>query len=341
MLALLLVSSPALAERGRAPDDLARVEIELMHADEQLRGAAARVRQLEEEVGDRVADLEQTEHRLQEHQHRTALRVRAMYRFRHRGFLPMLFAARDPHELLRTARYLWWIVRADEAALADWQQAAIRAATLRDELQARRAELLQRAGEVILEREELREARTLAQRALGRTPSPTRRHMTTVLDAAAPESVDVSLDLSREEAPPELQIEALAPTSLFARNRGHLPMPVQGQVERSGRGIAIAAPTGTSIRAVADGTVDRILPIQGYGLVAIVDHGEEWATVYGHGEAFTVALGTRVRTGQEIGSVGVDPAAGSGRLHFEVRQGHVPQDPLEWLKVPAGLRPRD
>ena len=104
--------------------------------------------------------------------------------------------------------------------------------------------------------------------------------------------------------------------------------------------IDLFAPAGSSIRAVADGLVSKVLTIRGFGLVAIVDHGDGWHTVYGHAGSFSVSAGERVSSGQILGAVGESGSTHGPRLHFEVRSAREAEDPLDWLKVPAGIRVR-
>jgi septal ring factor EnvC (AmiA/AmiB activator) len=326
-------------------DELERIQIELMHADEQLRGASARVRELEAELAVREAELQELEATLAERQVRMGRRVRAMYRMRHRGFLPLLFSARSAHELLRNARSLWWIVRADRDALDAFGRDQAAAAALRSQLAQDRSRLLQQAGEVYTRREEDRGRLAGLQGQLGTSSgrgdagaTPTRRSR--VLVEAPAERVDVRLDGTATEEPPTLAVEELTPASTFPRGKGLLPLPATGSIERSGRGIDLLAPRGAPIHAVADGVVSKVLTVRGFGLVAIVDHGDGWHTVYGHGEAFTVAAGERVRTGDVLGTVGETGSMHGPRLHFEVRNAREAEDPLLWLKVPPGLQIR-
>ena len=114
-------------------------------------------------------------------------------------------------------------------------------------------------------------------------------------------------------------------------------MPAVGAVRRAGRGVAILADEGEPIRAVADGEVAKILEIAGFGNVLILRHGDGWSTVYGHAESYSVRPGEQVRSGAVVGVVGSTGSLEGPRLHFEVRQGTGPEDPLDWLRVPPGI----
>jgi murein DD-endopeptidase MepM/ murein hydrolase activator NlpD len=97
-------------------------------------------------------------------------------------------------------------------------------------------------------------------------------------------------------------------------------------------GIDMAAPTGTPVFAAAAGDViyagDHV---RGYGNMVVVNHGGDLVTVYAHNSLLLVRTGDRVAVGQEIARVGDTGRSTAPHLHFEVRRGEVPQDPMPFL----------
>ncbi|RDI66222.1 murein DD-endopeptidase MepM/ murein hydrolase activator NlpD [Nocardia pseudobrasiliensis] len=102
-------------------------------------------------------------------------------------------------------------------------------------------------------------------------------------------------------------------------------------------GIDIAAPIGSPIYAVADGTVIDAGPAQGFGLWVRIRHSDGSITVYGHMYDFSVSVGERVRAGQQIARVGNRGDSTGPHLHFEVLIGGQHVDPQPWLAL-HGLR---
>ncbi|HEY0706749.1 MAG TPA: M23 family metallopeptidase [Polyangia bacterium] len=101
---------------------------------------------------------------------------------------------------------------------------------------------------------------------------------------------------------------------------------------RAHQGIDLAAPLGTPIYAAKDGVVlyaDNV--VRGYGNMVVISHEGDLLTAYAHTSVLLVRKGDRVRRGQIIARVGQTGQATAPHLHFEVRQGQTPRDPLKYL----------
>ena len=97
-------------------------------------------------------------------------------------------------------------------------------------------------------------------------------------------------------------------------------------------GMDISAPTGTPIRATADGLVDSAETANGYGRQVILDHGHGIRTVYGHMAKMVVLAGQHVTRCQIIGYVGQTGRSTGPHLHYEVRINNVPVNPHKYLR---------
>jgi murein DD-endopeptidase MepM/ murein hydrolase activator NlpD len=96
-------------------------------------------------------------------------------------------------------------------------------------------------------------------------------------------------------------------------------------------GVDISAPTGTPVRATADGSVTMAGWNSGYGQLVVVDHGGGYETYYAHLSRFTVMEGQEVRRGEQIGAVGSTGRVTAPHLHYEVRIGGAPVNPHTYL----------
>ncbi|ETZ06679.1 putative metalloprotease [Holospora obtusa F1] len=88
----------------------------------------------------------------------------------------------------------------------------------------------------------------------------------------------------------------------------------------SHKGIDLAAPLGTPVRAAASGVVEKIGWVRGYGNFIRIRHRNAYCTAYGHLSKYAKKLhpGTSVQQGQVIGFVGATGNATGNHLHFEV-----------------------
>ncbi|WP_343526869.1 peptidoglycan DD-metalloendopeptidase family protein [Sphingomonas sp.] len=136
----------------------------------------------------------------------------------------------------------------------------------------------------------------------------------------------------------------LPPTAVVAappRLNSGFAWPVEGRIMKrfgagsSGErndGIKIAVPTGTPIKATADGVVAYVGDgIAALGGLVIVKHGGSWTSVYGHASKLLVQRGQSVKRGQTLALSGQTGFADRPELHFELRRGRTPVDPLSQL----------
>lgn len=129
-------------------------------------------------------------------------------------------------------------------------------------------------------------------------------------------------------------------TEGFRTLRGRLPMPVAGRAEArrvvkagaSGPGLELLGMEQAAVRSVALGRVVFAERYEPYGLTAIVDHGDGYATVYGNLGALDVKIGDVVRPNMRLG-VAADAGGGRGRLYFEIRRRAEMLDPGLWLGI--------
>jgi murein DD-endopeptidase MepM/ murein hydrolase activator NlpD len=122
--------------------------------------------------------------------------------------------------------------------------------------------------------------------------------------------------------------------------KGRFIWPVEGRVtaqfgknpKRRHDGIDIAAPEGTPVRAADSGKVvysDN--KMRGYGNLIIIEHQDHFFTIYAHNAENAVQEEALVKKGDIIALVGRTGNATGPHLHFEIRKGSSPLDPLQFL----------
>src|SRR6266852_4302041 len=129
-----------------------------------------------------------------------------------------------------------------------------------------------------------------------------------------------------------------------AEATGALPTfrwPVRGKVitsygaktnGKSNDGINLAVPEGTPVKAAEDGVVAYSgNELKGYGNLVLVRHSNGYVTAYAHASELLVKRGDTIKRGQIIAKSGQSGEVGSPQLHFEIRKGSSPVDPLQFL----------
>lgn len=129
-----------------------------------------------------------------------------------------------------------------------------------------------------------------------------------------------------------------APGKSISSKFGHRKDPIIGRSAFHG-GIDFRAPTGTRINATADGKVVKAGRNGGYGNMVEIKHANGLTTRYAHMSRIFVKAGQRVVAGQKIGAAGSTGRSTGPHLHYEVRSGGKPINPIGYLN--AGTRLSD
>jgi murein DD-endopeptidase MepM/ murein hydrolase activator NlpD len=140
-----------------------------------------------------------------------------------------------------------------------------------------------------------------------------------------------------EEKPAETPAKAAETTSALPTFR----WPVRGKVVtsygaktngKSNDGINVAVPEGTPVKAAEDGVVAYSgNELKGYGNLVLVRHSNGYVTAYAHASELLVKRGDTIKRGQVIAKSGQSGEVASPQLHFEIRKGSSPVDPLQFL----------
>jgi len=174
-----------------------------------------------------------------------------------------------------------------------------------------------------------------AQPAAGLAPPATKV-------AAAAGGPPQSARLAQATAMPE-DVSAATPVKATEAT-GALPTfrwPVRGKVitsygaktnGKANDGINLAVPEGTPVKAAEDGVVAYSgNELKGYGNLVLVRHSNGYVTAYAHASELLVKRGDTIKRGQIIAKSGQSGEVGSPQLHFEIRKGSSPVDPLQFL----------
>lgn len=127
----------------------------------------------------------------------------------------------------------------------------------------------------------------------------------------------------------------------FPRLKGTLRLPVKGELlahfgsARAGggptwKGVFIQAPEGSEVHAVGPGRVVFAEWLRGFGNLLIIDHGDQYLSIYGNNESLLKQPGDVVQSGELVATAGNSGGNPETGLYFELRYQGKPFDPLSW-----------
>ncbi len=267
--------------------------------------------------------------------------VRAAWLLARQQQLRMWLNANDPQQVARIVRYYDYLQRDRTKRIAEYHEATASLAATRMRVVAEQRQLAETRAKLAAHERELAQARDERKQAVGKLAGELRARSDELKrlreDAAALRRLSNTAREAFRDLPPE------ATDAPLKARKGKLRWPVVGRIaarygsplaegKLSLNGILIAAPEGSEVRAVHPGRVVYADWLRGYGLLAIIDHGDGYLTIYGHNQALNRATGDWVKEGETIATVGASGGNAAPGLYFELRHGGDPQNPTPWLR---------
>ena len=326
-------------QRDRLTGELRAAEMSVSD----VRGALLEVRRERTEGAARRAALAAEQHaretQLAENRSALAGQMRAAYLIGRQEPLKLLLNQQDPALAGRMFAYYSYFGRARAGQIKLIENDVQRIAELQVELAAEDEKLAELEKQQRARLAELEQARTRRSRVLAslEVQSHTRAQNLERLrtQQAGLEKLLRELRAASEKYP-------VTGNDAFTRLRGKLNWPVAGRLAarfgeaRAGGvlwdGVLIATERGAPVKAVCQGRIIYADWLPGLGLLAIVDHGDGYLSLYGHNERLYKAVGESVAAGDPIAAAGDSGGSSRPELYFEIRKAGKPVDPRPWFK---------
>jgi septal ring factor EnvC (AmiA/AmiB activator) len=106
----------------------------------------------------------------------------------------------------------------------------------------------------------------------------------------------------------------------------------KGEKGQAWRGLLISGKQDEPVGSIEAGKVIFAQPLRGYGNMIIVDHGQQYMSIYGYNDQLTKGVGDMVKKGEKIATVGKSGPIDTSALYFEVRQNGTAINPTLFLK---------
>ena len=275
-----------------------------------------------------------------------ASRMVALYKLRWLGTFHVLASADSLHELLQRKTAIERILTYDQKVIQELTVNRMDLKTVQSKLEAQRDTKRRRVAEYQKQIEQMAIERRKRTKLLDHVRKEKSTHL-----AAIESLIKAATNLDEKMKNLSAKSNAKAPQDFaasqpFRTYKGLLKMPVKGKivslfgkfkntqynVSNFRSGIEIQTERGEPIQAVYAGKILYADWFKGYGNMIIIDHGDNYYTVYAHIEETFKTAGDLVEIGEVMATVGDTGSITGSKLYFEVRHHGKPLNPMQWLE---------
>lgn len=353
------------SSRAETADQLRDTEKAISNAGRKLRSLSEERATARSELSERERELQQMERQTATRQAQLARLLRHQFRPQEADALALLLAGDDPNVTYRDRHFLALLSRAQAELIASLRRDTEETRRLATVVQQRNEKLAELTRREESERNALRQRQQERQAVLARVSGQIkeqRREIGTLKQneqrlgkliaalakRAAKPKPSVSPQPGRRggaAAPPVASAEPANASGAFAQLRGKLPRPAKGVAtgrfgarrddgQTTWKGMFIRAAEGADVRAVAAGVVVFADWLRGYGNLLIIDHDDDFLSIYGNNQSVLADVGQKVGAGATVATVGTSGGQPESGLYFELRHRGRAFDPVKWLRAP-------
>lgn len=359
--------SAAEKSRDSVADQLRATDIAISDTNRRLRQLAAERVAVERKLKALEGEIQRLGQQTSAQQTQLARLLNRQFAGGDADALALLLAGRDPNQVARDEYFLAQLARAKASLIGDLRSAADQQQRLADAAREQQTQLdgiarRQEESRVELLAQKKKRAATLAQIS-GRirdqqqeiaTLRRDEQRLTRLIEKLAttrktrkkpPSKADKKVgagDTANKGAPAGKSYDPGRVGGVFGGLRGKLGMPVAGKIASyfgsaradggtTWKGLFIRAPEGEQVHAVAAGIIVFADWLRGFGNLLIIDHGDDFLSVYGNNDALLVAAGATINAGQVIATAGNSGGNAESGLYFELRHRGQAFDPLKWI----------
>ena len=334
------------AERREARDALRASDLAISEANRTLAALTLESNQLKAQsarLAERRRALERT---LAERQGAVEAVLRARQGLGAPELVRAALSGDDPAELARRLQYIAYLSRAAAELIATHRAELEALASLQHEAEVKRERLRTVEQASRADRSRIVREREARRRVLGRLAQELRRsrRQLSVLHADEARLARLVERLGSVLARVDAVADTALQTETFSKLRGRLRLPLRGELtgrygaprSASGieaKGVFIRAPQGEPVRAVARGQVVYADWMRGFGNLMIVDHGENYLSIYANADSLLKQVGELVHAGEPLATAGASGGNEETGLYFELRHLGRAFDPLGWVTL--------
>ena len=333
--------SDALQESEQAINEINQRLDSLTHEQREVK---SRLSQLQEELG-------VTQDKILKQQTSLGKLLYQQYIGGHHEYFKLLLSQKDPNQISREMYYYGYITRARTENINILQNDLEKLQRIVDDSNAKTAEIFliqtkQAVQKELLEQEESKYKELLAN--ISKEVAQGHRKIRKLRNNEKRLSNLVNKIGNRKVQPKKRNIGNLPDASLdkeaFEKLKGRLILPINGEIlnnfgslrSKGGvtwKGLFIRASVDMEVKSVAYGQVVFADWLRGFGNILIIDHGNDYMSLYGNNKILAKKVGETIHGGDTIATVGNSGSNMSSGLYFELRHKGKPFDPLKWIRL--------
>jgi septal ring factor EnvC (AmiA/AmiB activator) len=332
-------------------DQYAQTLALLRDVEQKIAAISKRLRELNETLQQHERNLDahlqqrvRLEKELGRHKISLAKHARSAYAMGRQGFLKLVLNQQDPVLFGRVLAYYDYVNSARADRMADIDARVTELERLAQAIRTRQQHISLTKSSILQDKQVLEQVHEERDQLLAQLRSEIGTGEARLEQFRQDEQRLLELLEGLREVAKQAPLLAVLPTDdrkPFAAFKGRLEWPAHGAFlarfgsqRKTGRlkwqGVLIGAAEGSEVRAVSHGRVVFADWLRGFGLLVIVDHGEEYLSLYGHNRELYKKPGDWVEGGEPLASVGDSGGSARSGLYFEIRYKGQPVNPLDW-----------
>lgn len=341
-------------KKSDAADALKQSERAISTANRQLRELAQQQESIVSTLSDVQHESRETQEKINKQQVQLGQLLNHYYLHGQHDPLRIILNQQDPNQLARQIEYFSYLSRARVALIDGLHSNLSHSQELSQRYQKKNIELEQVKANQARQKTQLENDKAARKTVLAKISQKvsSQRNEIGRLQRDEKNLTQLIKRLSKPAKPKQKISKSLSNSSLPSAEptrgalyqlKGKLNLPVHGVIvnrfgsrrEDSGatwKGMFIKSAAGQDVKCIANGQVVFSDWLRGFGNIIIVDHGDNYMSLYGNNESLYKQVGTSVKAGDSIAAVGNSGGIAETGLYFEMRHQSRPFDPLSWIK---------
>lgn len=274
--------------------------------------------------------------------------VRTAYTIGNQDYLKLLLNQQDPGSIGRVLTYYDYFIKVRANNIHGVKEKITEVKRLQQSIKTKKRELETTKALRSKEISKLEKSRTDRKTVLAKLNREIKTKNQKLEKMHADEKRLQNLVTKLQHALPDIPDNAEKFTN-FAKQKGQLQWPAQGKIRKrfgtsrhtgklKWKGVVINAGEGAEVVAISHGQIAFSDWLQGYGLLTIIDHGDNYMSLYGFNQSLLKEPGDWIEAGEVIATAGNSGGNSQPGVYFEIRHNGKPVNPGRWCSSKANKK---